>query len=109
MLTGFTFDICIAVSSSAAEPEPLSLMPGPDSTLSRCAPAMTTLSLFLPVFSAITLLMMRVSLGLTSTCAVEPGAASFSPSAYDAPTTGMSISASPRVPTISSVRSGSVD
>ena len=44
-----------AVSSSAAEPEPLSLIPGPSITLSRCAPAITTLSVFLPSSSAITL------------------------------------------------------
>ena len=39
----------------AALPEPLSLMPGPARTESRCAPAMTTLSSFAPVFSASTL------------------------------------------------------
>src|ERR1700753_3328378 len=33
---------CSAVSRTAATPEPLSLMPGPSGTLSRCAPAMTT-------------------------------------------------------------------
>ena len=33
-----------ASSRRVAEPEPLSLMPGPAWTLSRCAPAMTTLS-----------------------------------------------------------------
>jgi hypothetical protein len=34
----------IAVSTMAAVPDPLSSMPGPASTLSRCAPSMTTLS-----------------------------------------------------------------
>ena len=51
----------MAISSSVAEPVPLSLMPGPSATLSRCAPAITTLSA-LPVFvSAITFSVERVS------------------------------------------------
>src|SRR5690349_15143271 len=33
-----------AASRTAAEPVPLSLMPGPDDTLSRCAPVITTCS-----------------------------------------------------------------
>ena len=51
---------CSADSSSAALPEPLSLMPGPSSTESRCAPAMTTLLSFLPFFSASTLNVGRI-------------------------------------------------
>ena len=35
-----------------ADPDPLSLMPGPAWTESRCAPTMTTLSGFFPAFSA---------------------------------------------------------
>src|SRR5258705_10543487 len=35
---------CSAVSSTAATPEPLSSMPGPAGTLSRCAPTITTLA-----------------------------------------------------------------
>ena len=49
------FAINSAVSNSAAEPEPLSLIPGPSMTLSRWAPAITTLSSFLPGSSAMTL------------------------------------------------------
>src|ERR1700730_4202091 len=46
---------CNAVSRTAATPDPLSLMPGPSGTLSRCAPAITT-SLVDPVLvCAITL------------------------------------------------------
>jgi hypothetical protein len=55
VLAGFSFAICCAVSRMAALPEPLSLMPGPASTESRCAPAITTLSSLLPGSSAITL------------------------------------------------------
>src|SRR4051794_2056740 len=43
-----------ANSTSAAEPEPLSLMPGPGPTLSRCAPTTTTLFGSPPRVSAIT-------------------------------------------------------
>jgi hypothetical protein len=42
-LVGLTLAICSATSRMAADPEPLSLMPGPAWTESRCAPAMTTL------------------------------------------------------------------
>lgn len=44
-----------AVSSTAAEPEPLSLMPGPAVTLSRWEPAMTTCPVSPPGQSAIRL------------------------------------------------------
>ena len=55
-----------ATSSSAAEPLPLSLMPGPAWTESRWAPAITTLSLLVPGSSAITLTCGRLSGGSTS-------------------------------------------
>ena len=44
LLRGFTLRICSAISRIVAEPEPLSLMPGPTPTLSRCAPTTMTLS-----------------------------------------------------------------
>jgi hypothetical protein len=103
---GFTLAIISAVSSRAAEPEPLSLMPGPAVTLSRWAPAITTLSSLVPGSSAITLTSVRVCDGGTRTCAVEPGWASATPLAKLAPTTGMVGSAGARVPTIRPSRSG---
>ena len=80
---GLTFAIWIAVSRIAALPEPLSLIPGPASTESRCAPDMTTLSSFLPFFSASTLLVGRVWRSvLAKTRIVSPGVpASAAPSA----------------------------
>ena len=100
-----------AVSSSAAEPEPLSLMPGPSMTLSRCAPAITTLSSFLPGSSAMTLKSVRVSAGSTSTNAVDPAWDRATPSAKLAPTTGIAStlvpgSGSHAFATISPSRSG---
>ena len=89
MFCGFRLAIIRAVSRSAADPEPLSLIPGPSMTLSRWAPAMTTLSSFLPSSSAITLKSVRVSAGSTSTSAVEPGWARATPLAKLAPTTGI--------------------
>ena len=50
-----------ATSRSVAVPLPLSTMPGPDVTESRCAPATTTLSARPPGVSAITLLVWRIS------------------------------------------------
>ena len=44
LLRGFTFVICSAISRIVAEPEPLSLIPGPTPTESRWAP--TTITLF---------------------------------------------------------------
>ena len=44
LLRGLTLRICSTISRIVAEPEPLSLMPGPTPTLSRCAP--TTMTLF---------------------------------------------------------------
>src|SRR4028118_130720 len=92
---GSEFAIISAVSRIADEPEPLSLMPGPSMTLSRCAPAMTTLSVFLPGSSAMTLWSTRVSAGSTSTNAVEPAAARAPPWAKPAPTTGTAGSPTP--------------
>ena len=43
-----------AISRTVALPEPLSLIPGPSWTLSRCAPAITTLRGLPPAVSAIT-------------------------------------------------------
>jgi hypothetical protein len=58
---GWTWAICNATSRSAALPEPLSLIPGPARTESRCAPAITTL-LSSPVFvSASTLNVVLIS------------------------------------------------
>ncbi len=69
---GLSLAICSATSSRAAEPLPLSLMPGPACTESRCAPAITTLLLLVPRSSAITFTCGRLSGGSTSTRAVEP-------------------------------------
>ena len=44
LLRSFILLMCLAISSSAAEPDPLSLMPEPGPTLSRWAP--TTITLF---------------------------------------------------------------
>jgi hypothetical protein len=55
LLRGFTLAIWRAVSRIAALPEPLSLMPGPAFTESRCAPTMTTLFALPPTDSASTL------------------------------------------------------
>jgi hypothetical protein len=67
VFSGSELAIISAVSSSPAEPDPLSLMPGPSMTLSRWAPAITTLSSSLPGSSAITLTFSRISDGGTST------------------------------------------
>ncbi len=98
-------------------------MPGPSSTESRWAPAITTLSRFLPGFSASTLKSSRVSGSSTSMYAVDPLWASDSPSAKLAPTTGIVRVLGPvrwgstpgvtgsrlaAVPTMSSMRSGAL-
>ena len=69
---GLTFAICSAISRSAADPLPLSLMPGPACTESRCAPAMTTLSSLTPGSSAMTFFCGRCSGAGTKTFAVDP-------------------------------------
>ena len=43
LVTGGALPSSTAVSSTAAIPDPLSLMPGPSRTLSRCPPTITTL------------------------------------------------------------------
>ena len=58
----FFLDICSAVSRMVAEPLPLSLMPGPSTTESRCAPTTTVRPLRPVGVSAITLYVGRVSL-----------------------------------------------
>ncbi len=54
-MDGFCCASTSAFSSSTAEPEPLSLMPGPAETESRCAPNMVTWSDGPPGQSAIRL------------------------------------------------------
>jgi hypothetical protein len=103
---GFSFASCCATSRSAAEPLPLSLMPGPWSTESRWAPAMTTLSSLAPGSSAITFTWGRLSGGSTLTWAVDPGCASAAPSAKEAPTTGIAALLGASVPMISPSRTG---
>ena len=61
MFFGFSFFILIAVSSSAALPEPLSLIPAPSWTLSRWAPAITTFLLLPFLVWAVTLYAVRCS------------------------------------------------
>ena len=73
--------ICSAVSSCAAEPEPLSLMPGPSITESRCAPDTTTRSVRPVVGRAITFSDSRTSdtvLVVTVKRHLRPAAASAS-------------------------------
>src|SRR3954467_12986462 len=77
-------------------------MPGPSMTLSRWAPAMTTLSAFLPGRSAITLSAVRVSGGSTFTNALEPSALRATPWSKLAPTTGMPCVTGPGAPGIGS-------
>jgi hypothetical protein len=61
VLRGFTFAIWIAVSRIAAEPEPLSLIPGPALTESRCAP--TVILFASPLSPGSVALMLRVISG----------------------------------------------
>ena len=81
MFCGLTFDMFWASSSRDAEPEPLSLIPGPAWTESRWAPAMTTFLLFLPRSSAMTFFCGRDSGAGTKTLAVDPAWASATPCA----------------------------
>ena len=103
MCTSGDGPICNAVSNTAATPEPLSLMPGPSGTLSRCAPAITT-SAVEPVFVCAMTLRAETSrtlaLSFTVTGPVWPR--SVAPSAFATLTTGILTSVfSPRVPPIS--------
>jgi hypothetical protein len=96
-----------------AEPDPLSLMPGPSGTESRWAPAITVW-LSRPVgvsamrFCVGTLVRTKVDVArCTTTSPCRKRLYSSSPIANDVPTTGMSMSAaSPRVGLSVSCRSG---
>ena len=76
LVTGGAPPRCTAVSSSAAVPDPLSLIPGPAGTESRCAPAITTWSGLPVVVWATTLRLRRSSVVAASTrfTATPPGA-----------------------------------
>ena len=93
---------CRAVSRTAATPDPLSLIPGPSGTLSRCAPAITT-SLVEPVLvCAITLRACMVLVSAENCTVAGPTVVrSSAPSALVTLTTGILTSVvSPRVPPI---------
>src|ERR1700733_15818276 len=95
---------CNAVSRTAATPDPLSLMPGPSATLSRCAPAITT-SLVDPVLvCAITLRAAMVLVSAESCTVAGPTVVrSSTPSDLVTLTTGILTSlVSPRAPPICS-------
>ncbi len=101
LATGGAEPSCTAVSSSVAVPEPLSLIPGPAGTESRCAPANTTWSgLPVPVW-AITLRLRFSSTVVfsTSDTGAPARANSGSPSARASPAVGtVPVAPSPRVP-----------
>ena len=80
-------------------PDPLSLIPGPSGTESRCAPAITTLSGLPVVVWAITLRLDRSSIVVASARVTgTPGRpASVSPSALLSPTVGKAPVTSPSV------------
>ena len=101
-LTAGALPSCTAVSSTAATPEPLSLMPGPSGTLSRWAPTMTTSAPDPVVVWAITLRVVIVTTRASSTTVAGPGSArSRAPCALLTLITGMPAAASsPRVPPI---------
>ena len=90
---------CTAVSSTAATPEPLSLMPGPSGTLSRCAPTTTTSEVAPVLVWAITLRALKTEVLASSLRVVGPGLErSSAPSLLVTPTTGILTSVvSPRV------------
>ncbi len=93
---------CTAVSSMAATPEPLSLMPGPSGTLSRCAPVMTTSCVDPVLVCAMTLWVRSTRTPALSLTVAGPGLArSRVPSSLLMPTTGMeTLDVSPRVPSV---------
>ena len=112
----FSFFIWMASSRLNAEPEPLSLMPGPSGTESRCEPTIVVLS-GLPVVSARMLVDVRRSLSALTiswpTGLARP--ARRAPSANEMPAAGMSTSGSvpswavsPSVPATTSSRPGSL-
>ena len=77
-----------ATSSRAADPLPLSLMPGPAGTESRWAPAITTLSSFAPLLLGDHVLGEPI-LEPHRDAGGRPGWASAAPSANEAPMTGI--------------------
>ncbi len=101
MFHGFTFAIWIAVSRMAADPEPLSWIPGPALTESRCAPTTTTLLSLRPGSSASTLRVGSVSAPVSVlTRITSPDVpASWAPSDWLIPSDGIvARPPSPRVP-----------
>ena len=108
MLRTGNFRIWTAVSRMAATPEPLSLMPGPAGTLSRCAPTITMLFAFpLRVVASTLWSVPSVSVESTLSRTVVPGVlASSLPTAKSAKTIGMSARHSPMSTGNASVRPG---
>jgi hypothetical protein len=101
---------CRATSSTSAEPDPLSLIPGPFATESRCAPSRTAPPLR-PGRSAITFTararrVTTESMMRTSTVPACAERASSEPSADEIPSTGMSMPGRTSVPRIGAVRPG---
>ena len=95
MLRGLTLDSCSAASRMAAEPEPLSLMPGSgDDRVEVRAGHHHIVRVATRRFGD-TLSIITFCGGGTSMCAVEPGWARATPSANEAPTTGMVIGPGP--------------
>ncbi|SKT85682.1 Uncharacterised protein [Mycobacteroides abscessus subsp. abscessus] len=93
---------CSAVSSTAAVPVPLSLIPGPSGTLSRCAPAMTT-SVVAPVLVCAITLRALTSLVSASTLrtTLSGWALRSAPTDFVTLTTGiLGLESSPRVPLV---------
>ena len=105
------FAICLATSRIEAEPEPLSLIPGPGSTESRWAPT-TTVSLGSPaLLSAITLADGVSTIDASTAMWTVTGPApksvcSSSPTANDVPITGIVICGGSSVPASASSRPG---
>src|ERR1700739_2143370 len=93
---------CSAVSRTAATPDPLSLMPGPSGTLSRCAPAITTSVVDPVLVCAMTLRALKLWTLALSLMVVGPGCTrSCAPMDLVTLTTGIFTSVSdPRVPPI---------
>ncbi len=102
LLTSGLSPSCTAVSSAAATPDPLSLMPGPSGTESRCAPTITTFSMEPVSVWAITLREWIFLVSALSFKVASPWCSrSFAPCALVMETTGSFTSAStPRVPPI---------
>ncbi len=92
--------ICTAVSSTVAVPVPLSLMPGPSWTESRCAPTTTVRSSRPVGVSAITLNVSVVSVvaSTITRASTAPAPTSASPIAKLVPIAGIAASGGSRVP-----------